>query len=259
MPKMKKGVQLWKNRKKEITHQLSSSAIPSIDCLQAITSEAQQLVWSINNPHHAGSTSSSDNNVVIPLVIKYGSISITNIRSTLATVLEKYTTLRTALYYDEVGGQLIQEVQPVVDGDNYSFEVTRNGNSSVDEIVLKLNNESTNNCAQLDRGLIVRCHFIKTDFDADKEHLNPNDIVIFIFHQISFDHHSIKPFLIAFKEAFNQIETHLPTLQYMDSTLYEHAHLFTKNPATDKFEEILQPISEVSSRIHIGKKSLAKN
>jgi hypothetical protein len=222
---MKKAAYQWKIHKKQTTLQSSSLIIPIIGCLQANTSQAQRLIWSIKSLHHGGFISTSNNNIVIPLVIKCGPISIINIQSAIVAILERHTILRTAIYFDEVSERLIQEVQPIVDNDNYSFGITKKRVPSADEITSLLNNESTNNFAQLDRGLVVRCHFIKMDRDSDQEHLNPNDMIVFVFHRIAFDHHSIGPFLVAFKDAYNQIESHLWNLQYMDFTLYEYTLL----------------------------------
>jgi hypothetical protein len=215
--------------KKQTTPQSSSLSIPIIGCFQSITSEAQRVIWSTKSLHHDGFNSTSVNNIIIPLVVKRGSISITNIRSTIVTILERNTILRTAIYFDEVSEQLIQEVQPIVDNDNYSFELTKKQAPSADEIIALLNNESTNDFAQLDQGLVVRCHFIQTHLDNDTDYLNPNDMVIFVFHRIAFDHHSIGPFLLAFKDAYNQMESDLMNLQYMDFTLYEYTLLNNKS------------------------------
>jgi hypothetical protein len=49
--------------------------------------------------------------------------------------LEKNTVLQTAIHFDEKGDKLIQEVESIIDNNNYSFQLTRKNVQSTDEIV----------------------------------------------------------------------------------------------------------------------------
>ena len=212
----------------------SSSSIRATNCLQANASETQKLLWSIGTRVDDQRPSTSVNNTVIPLIIKHGSISIENIRSTVSTIIERFTVLRTAIYFDESHGHLVQAVQPLMGNDNYSFELTNNRVLSQDEITALIEKEITNNFARLDRGLVVRCHLIKMILHGDAEHLQSIDMIIFAFHPIAFNSHSVQLFLDAFKTIYNQTEpSSLPNSQYIDLTLYQYGLLNDINHHTE--------------------------
>jgi hypothetical protein len=199
--------------------------ITAFGCSQSTASFAQQRVWFDENLYNDPSTSLALHNLLLPLVIKRGSMSIERIRSAIVTILEQHTILRTAIHYDEKRDTLTQQVQSIVGTDNYSFQLTKESVQSTDEIAILLKNESTNHFAKLDRGLVVRCHLIKMGVDDNNEYLKPNDLIIFVFHRIAFDYNSVGPFIIAFTQAYNQIKSHTTNLQYIDFTLYEKAQL----------------------------------
>ena len=205
-----------------VSHSTSPNIIAS-NSLQINASATQEYIWSIETGRHKLSPPIYVNNTVIPLIIKHGVLSIQNIRSTVGTIIEKCTVLRTALYFDESHDHLLQEVQPVVGNDNYSFELTNNSKLSTDGIKNLIENEIHNTFARLEQGLVVRCHLIKmTPDDNDKEHLKPNDMIIFIFHPVAFNHCSVSQFLNTFEVTYNKTESYLPKSQYIDFTLYEY-------------------------------------
>lgn len=211
-------------------------AIKSTGYLQSIASCAQQRIWFNEKLHHDLSTPSAINNALLPIVIKDGSMSIEYIRSAIVTILEQHMVLRTAIYFDEKSGQLKQEVQPTANNDSYSFQLSKNV-QSLQEIKDLLKNEFVNPFAQLDRGLVVRCHLVKRSFDDNKESLYENDIIVFVFHRIAFDYNSAGPFITAFTQAYDRIEPDVTRLQYIDFTLYEHKQL-TKIAQDSKIDQM---------------------
>ncbi|CAF3842780.1 unnamed protein product [Adineta steineri] len=160
-------------------------------------------------------------NFVLPLVVKHGSMSIERIRSAVVAVLEQHEILRTAIYFDKNRNMLVQAVQSVDNNDVYSFEITSNDIQSPDEIADLLRNESVKHFAELEQGLVVRCHLVKVGSDDDTNKLYPQDLIIFVFHGVAFDYNSISPFLVAFTKAYEQMELDVERLQYISFSLYE--------------------------------------
>ena len=187
---------------------------------QSIASSAQQRIWLDERIYFDRSTSSALYNILLPLIIKHGSMLIERIRLAITTILERHTILRTAVRFNEDSGQLEQIVQPVVDETSYSFQVTHSTQSS-EQIDNLLTTEFVTHFANVERGVVVRCHLIKMSVD-DGEHLLPGDIIVFVFHHIAFDLSSVRPFWDEFTQAYDLTEFRSPALQYIDFTLYEH-------------------------------------
>ncbi|UJR18560.1 hypothetical protein I4U23_005467 [Adineta vaga] len=204
---------------------LSSGTIPITGRSQSITSFAQQRIWFDEKLYRDAATSSVTNNLLLPLVIKDGSMSIERIRSAVVTVLERHMVLRTAIHFDNDCGKLIQQVQPIVDNYSYSFELTKKNLHAQNEIDDLLKNERISHFAKLEQGLVVRCQLVKIRFDDDMESLHPDDLIIFIFHHIAFDYNSAGSFITAFTRAYDQTECNIAKLQYIDFTQYEDQQL----------------------------------
>ncbi|CAF3766289.1 unnamed protein product, partial [Adineta steineri] len=213
---------LQKVQEQEMMLSPASSAIPTAGCSQGAASFAQERIWLNEKIHYDPSVSPAMHNFVLPLVIKHGSMSIERIRSAISAVLEQYEILRTAIYFDENRNMLVQAVQSVVNNGAYSFEITANDIQSLDEVADLLRNESVKHFAELEQGLVVRCHLVKVGSDDDMDKLHPQDLLIFIFHGVTFDYNSIGPFLGAFTKAYDQVEMDVERLQYISFSLYEH-------------------------------------
>ncbi|CAF1439300.1 unnamed protein product [Adineta ricciae] len=218
-----------KIKKQQMVPMLSPSVIPATGLAQSIASFAQQRIWFDEKSHHNSATSSIANNLLLPLVIKGGSMSIEYIRTAVDTVLERHTVLRTAIQFDEECGKVIQQVQPMVKSCSYSFQLTKMSLQSQDEIGDLLKNESLNRFAKLEQGLVVRCHVVKIRFDGDMENIYPDDLIVFVFHRVSFDYNSAASFITAFTQAYDQNECNVTNLQYIDFTLYEDQQLINGN------------------------------
>ncbi|CAM4846347.1 unnamed protein product, partial [Rotaria magnacalcarata] len=136
----------------------------------------------------------------------------------------KYEVLRTGIRFDQQRGELIQEVRPISNDTNYSFQLTC-GVQSQQEIHALLSQEIVKNFSQIADGLLVRCHLIKMNFD-DAEYLQADDLIVFAIHPIAFDLNSMGPFFDAFTRVYdlNGLDI-VDTPQYSDFTLYEHARL----------------------------------
>ncbi|CAF4027473.1 unnamed protein product, partial [Adineta steineri] len=213
---------LQKVQEQEMMLSPASSAISTAGCSQGAASFAQEQIWLDEKIHHDSLISPAMHNFVLPLVIKHGSMSIKRIRSAVVAVLEQHEILRTAIYFDENRNILVQAVQSVDNNDAYSFEITANDIQSPDEIADLLRNESVKHFAELEHGLVIRCHLVKMGSDDDMDKLYPQDLVIFIFHGVAFDYNSISPFLVAFTKAYDQMEVDVERLQYISFSLHEH-------------------------------------
>ncbi|CAF4020601.1 unnamed protein product, partial [Adineta steineri] len=212
---------LQKVQEQEMVPPPVSSTIPVAGCSQGAASFAQERIWLNEKIHHDPEISPAMHNFVLPFVIKHGSMSIERIRSAIVAVLEQHEILRTAIYFDENRNMLIQAVQPVDNNDAYSFEITASDIQSPYEIADLLRNESVKHFAELEQGLVIRCHLVKVGCDNNMGKLYPQDLVIFIFHGVAFDYNSISPFLIAFTKAYDQMEVDVERLQYINFSLYE--------------------------------------
>ncbi|CAF1433641.1 unnamed protein product [Adineta steineri] len=213
---------LQKVQEQEMMLSPASSSISTAGCSQGAASFAQERIWLDEKIHHDPSISPAMHNFVLPLVIKHGSMSIERIRSAIVAVLEQHEILRTAIYFDENRKMLVQAVQSIANNDAYSFEITANDIQSPDEVADLFRNESVQHFAELEQGLVVRCHLVKMGSDDDMNKLYPQDLVIFIFHGVAFDCSSISPFLAAFTKAYDQMELDIERLQYINFSLYEH-------------------------------------
>ena len=198
----------------------SSPPTTPTERLQGIASSSQQRIWSDLL------TSSTVHNIILPFSLKHGSMSIDQIQAAIVLILERHQIFRTAVYYNEQTKQLEQKVQPLVDKDAYSFQLTCNpSSSSKQDINALLIAESKNNFAQIERGLVFRCHLIKKTSADDVTHLHTGDLIVFTIHPIAFDVNSITPFVNAFTQAYDQSEYHVQSRHYLDFALYEHARL----------------------------------
>ncbi|UJR29563.1 hypothetical protein I4U23_010780 [Adineta vaga] len=222
-------VLLQKIQKAKILLQPPQSTITAIGLQQGIASYAQERVWFEEKLQNDSSTSLTSNNVVLPLVVKCGSISIERIRSSILTILNQHTILRTAFDFNEKRGKLMQKVQSKVGINSYSFEVTRRTILSTNEMVELIKNEFDNNFSDLDLGFVLRCHLVKMGLNDDYELLKPDDLIIFVFHQIVFDYNSVGPFITAFTQAYDEVTSNMTNLQYIDYTLYEQTQLASRD------------------------------
>ncbi|CAF3473446.1 unnamed protein product [Rotaria socialis] len=171
---------------------------------QAIASYAQQRLWL----HEQFSFRDSDlamYNLIIPIIIKRGSLSIEHIRSALLSVLKQNTILRTAIRFNEESGQIDQYIQPLSE-QSYSFEHT-NGVFTPEQLDHLLTAESITKHFNLDKGIVVRCHVVQRSDDTGGGLLKQNDTIVFAFHHIVFDNSSVTPFIEDFVKAYQHRES----------------------------------------------------
>ncbi|CAF4087819.1 unnamed protein product, partial [Adineta steineri] len=169
-------------------------------------------------------------NFLIPLKVKYGSISIEYIHSSLRSVIEQHTILRTAVCFNQANNQIEQYIQPLTD-DIYSFQRSQ-GISTSEQLDELLTNESTKKYFDVTKGKVLRCHVVQQSTENHDHSLHQGDFIIFNVHHIAFDWGSVKPFLKAFEQACYTDDDCQPTLsipQYIDFALYEQAMLSNIN------------------------------
>lgn len=198
-----------------------TNLIPILGTSKSVASFAQQRIWFDEQIYSSFEGGLTPYNILIPMQIKHGSMSIERIRSTLNLVLEHNHVLRTAVYFNVKDGKVEQEVRPNTINDSFSFQITCNVRD-LTEIDSILFNESTTRFAQLERGLVLRCHVVKLS-DKNDNYLYSGDILIFVIHHIAFDLRSIPVFQDVFTQAYDMVTLNRTPLQYIDYTLYEQA------------------------------------
>ncbi|CAF1440341.1 unnamed protein product, partial [Adineta steineri] len=192
---------------------------------EAVASFLQQRIYLHEQVSFHGSDLSVYN-ILVPLKVKYGSISIGRIHSSLRSVIELYTILRTAIYFDESNNKIKQQIQPLTD-DIYSFQHSQ-GILTSERLDDLLTNESTKKYFDVTKGKVLRCHVVQQCTENHNHSLHQGDFIIFNVHHIAFDLSSVKPFVEAFKKACCTDDDYQPALsipQYIDFALYEQAML----------------------------------
>ncbi|CAF4172008.1 unnamed protein product [Adineta steineri] len=192
---------------------------------EALASSPQQRIY-LHEQLYFHVSDLSVYNILVPLKVKYGSVSIEHIHSSLCSVIEQYTILRTAVYLDQVNNQIEQHIQPLTD-DIYSFQHSQ-GISTSEQLDDLLTNESTKKYFDVTKGKVLRCHVVQRSTENHDHSLHQDDLIIFNVHHIAFDLSSVKPFVTAFEQACFTDDDYQSTLsipQYIDFALYEQAML----------------------------------
>ncbi|CAF4666490.1 unnamed protein product [Rotaria socialis] len=210
--------------RKELTIQSSGKT-------QYIASLPQQRIW-LHERLHFSNSELSVYNIVLPIIVKRGSLAIEYIRSRLLRIIEENTVLRTAVRFNLERNQIEQYIEPLSDN-LYSFENSR-GIATSEQIDHILTRESVGKYFDLEKGRVLRCHIIQRSEDKQDQFLHKGDLVAITFHHIAFDNSSLKPFIKAFervcKTDYHQ-QSVSPMPQYIDFTLYEQAML--NDPSAD--------------------------
>ncbi|CAF1117030.1 unnamed protein product [Adineta steineri] len=197
---------------------------------EAIASSGQQRIW-FHEQLYFHASDLSVYNIVVPLIIKQGSLSIERLRSALRSVIEQHTILRTAVRFNPATNQVEQYIQPVTD-DIYLFQHSR-GISTAEQLNSLLTDESIRKHFDVETGRVVKCHVVERGDESDGHSLHENDLIVFTIHHIAFDLTSSKSFVKAFERAY-WINAHhhstLLTQQYIDFAQYEQAMLVDMNP-----------------------------
>ncbi|CAF4052029.1 unnamed protein product, partial [Adineta steineri] len=192
---------------------------------EALASSLQQRIY-LHEQLYFQVSDLSVYNILVPLKVKHGLVSIEHIHSSLRSVIEQYTILRTAVYFDQVNNQIEQHVQPLTD-DIYSFQRSQ-GISTSQQLDDLLMSESSRKYFNVTKGKVIRCHVVQQSTENHDHLLHQGDFIIFNFHHIAFDVSSVKPFLIAFEQACctdDHCQSTLSIPQYIDFALYEQALL----------------------------------
>ncbi|CAF1082353.1 unnamed protein product [Adineta steineri] len=192
---------------------------------EAVASSAQQRIYMHENLYFSGSDISMYN-IMVPLQIKRGSVSIEHIRSSLVSMIQQHTVLRTAIRFNPMNNQIKQNILPLTD-DIYSFEHSR-GVSTLEQLDHLLTNETIGKYFDIENGKVLRCHVVQRSPETYDDLLHESDLIIFVIHHIAFDLSSFKPFLKAFERACWPNAYQQPVLtipQYIDFSFYEQTLL----------------------------------
>ncbi|CAF1069105.1 unnamed protein product [Adineta steineri] len=192
---------------------------------EAVASFVQQRIW-LHEQLYFHSSDLSVYNILAPLIIKQGSLSIERVHSILLTLIEQHSVLRTAVRFNSQSNQIEQYIQAATD-EIYSFQHSR-GICTSEQLDRLLTNESTGKHFDIESGRVVRCHIVQRSNDEHDHRLSEGDLVAITFHHISFDNSSLKPFIEAFRKACLTDHHQQPVSsspQYIDFTLYEQSML----------------------------------
>ncbi|CAF0892115.1 unnamed protein product [Adineta steineri] len=192
---------------------------------EAVASFVQQRIW-LHEQLYFHSFDLSVYNILVPLIIKQGSLSIERVHSILLTLIEQHSVLRTAVRFNSQSNQIEQYIQAATD-EIYSFQHSR-GICTSEQLDRLLTNESIGKHFDIESGRVVRCHIVQRSNDEHDHRLSEGDLVAITFHHISFDNSSLKPFIEAFRKACLTDHHQQPVSsspQYIDFTLYEQSML----------------------------------
>ncbi|CAF3644204.1 unnamed protein product, partial [Adineta steineri] len=195
----------------------------------AIASFAQQRIY-LHEQLYYGTSDISVYNILVPLIIKSGSVPIERVHSSLLSVIQQHMILRTAVRFNQVSNQIEQYIQPLTK-DIYSFQHSRNISTS-EQLDHLLTDETIKKYFDIENGKVVRCHIVQRSDDKDDFSLHDDDLIVLTFHHIAFDLNSFKPFMKAFEHACWTDEHQQPVLsilQYIDFALYEKTMLVDTN------------------------------
>ncbi|CAF1551090.1 unnamed protein product, partial [Adineta ricciae] len=198
-----------------------SSTLHATNCSQCIVSFSQRRIWLDLQLIKDSLTQPTFTNIIIPVIVKSSTVSIERVRSAVLSVLLQHKILRTSVLLHPKINQLEKKVQPVANNDCYSFQLTC-GIDVGQDIHNLLSAETRLHFADIENGLLLRCHVIKISI-TDVGHLYPGDLIVFSVHPIAFDVNSIKLFYDSFVEAYHYGRGNATPLQYIDCTLYENA------------------------------------
>ncbi|CAF4067597.1 unnamed protein product, partial [Adineta steineri] len=192
---------------------------------EALASSLQQRIY-MHEQLYFNVSDLSVYNIIVPMKVKYGSVSIDHIRSSLRSVIEQHTILRTAVYFDRANNHIKQFIQPLTD-DIYSFQHSQ-GILTSEQLDDLLTNEYIKKYFDVTKGKVIRCHVVQRSTEHHDHSLHQDDFIIFNVHHIAFDMSSVKPFVKAFQQACYTVDDCQPTFsipQYIDYALYEQAML----------------------------------
>ncbi|CAF0955024.1 unnamed protein product [Adineta steineri] len=196
---------------------------------EATASFGQQRIW-FHEQLYFYASDLSVYNIVVPLIIKQGSVSIQRLQSALRSVIEQHTVLRTAVRFNPTTSQVEQYIQPVSD-DIYLFQHSR-GISTAEQLDDLLTDESIRKHFDVETGRVVKCHLVERGDENHGHSLHENDLIVFTIHHIAIDLSSARSFVKAFKHAYWIDAHHQSTLlvsQYIDFAQYEQAMLADTN------------------------------
>ena len=150
-------------------------------------------------------------------------LSIKQLRHALHLLLVKHLSLRTALIFDERRNLLIQRVIDFDDDDDDAKQLFTFTQSifETDEQLTHIMHEEKHNAQLFDlaQGLVFRCHMVYYKQISPNNLLCDKDVVMFNFHQASFDFRSIDVFLHDLEQAYSADELSINddiALRYLD-------------------------------------------
>ncbi|CAF4091083.1 unnamed protein product, partial [Adineta steineri] len=153
-------------------------------------------------------------------------LSVQQLRYALHLVVDKHQSLRTSFIFDTTKNILTQRIADQQNHENNRFSIVESIYETDEQLDEIIHNETHNpHIFDLAQGLVFRCHLVHYIQVSIDDLIFNNDIIIFNFHQASFDDPSMKIFLHDLHQAYTTSQ--LPNddstnrLRYLDYTVIE--------------------------------------
>ncbi len=147
-------------------------------------------------------------------------LSVKQLHHALQLIVNKHSSLRTSLVFDEINNQLMQKVIGMSDRNSKLFTFVESTFGTDEQINAIMYDEKRNSQHfDLAHGLVFRCHLIYYKQISANNQLCEKDVIIFNFHHALFDFPSMDIFLHDLNQAYTT--SHLPhndenALNYLD-------------------------------------------
>ncbi|CAF3939626.1 unnamed protein product, partial [Adineta steineri] len=194
------------------THTLDDYPWSSLHLIQARASFAQERIYLDEQIRFSSNETTMNNMYVIPLLYRISSInhhiSITRLYNAFQSVITKHNILRTALYIDDISGNIMQHCLDthIILNDNmksYGLIVVNlhnDGRRHMNEIIREILNQS--DLFDLSKGHVIRFHVLRhyhqsqdsISYEND-DLLSENDHILISVHHAMFDGASTSVFL----------------------------------------------------------------
>ncbi|CAF4172293.1 unnamed protein product, partial [Adineta steineri] len=214
----------------------------SLHLIQARASFAQERIYLDEQIRFSSNKITMNNMYVIPLLYRISSmndhISITRLHHAFQSVITKHNILRTALYIDDISGNIIQhclDANIILNDDmkSYGFTIVNlhnNDRRHMNEIITEILNQA--NLFELAKGRVIRCHILRQYHQSqdnisyeNDDLLTENDHILIIIHHAMFDGAATSIFLRDLSLVYqsdDSLSVDENTLNYIDYSVYEH-------------------------------------
>ncbi|CAF3893426.1 unnamed protein product, partial [Adineta steineri] len=223
-------------------HTMNNSPWSSLHLIQARASFAQERIYLDEQIRFSSNETTMNNIYVIPLLYRISSInhhiSITRLYNAFQSVITKHNILRTALYIDDISGNIMQHCLDthIILNDNmksYGLIVVNlhnDGRRHMNEIIREILNQS--DLFDLSKGHVIRFHVLRHYHQSqdsisyeNADLLTENDHILISIHHAMFDGASTSIFIRDLSLAYqsnDSLSMDDNSLNYIDYSIHEH-------------------------------------